>query len=88
LLGEPIIETIIGRGYRFIANMAETAGEGTPPERLEVLPMTAPSSGMAGEEPRSGVTVRHAQILEQVADALAASTAAAGVMVIVIDPGC
>jgi DNA-binding winged helix-turn-helix (wHTH) protein len=96
VLGEPVIETVVGRGYRFVANLSnvsddEARGHTTSPgvvspRRLELV-QTSGSSGAGhnGDGPSSILTGRHARILKQVAEVLTASNANATVVVIVGD---
>jgi DNA-binding winged helix-turn-helix (wHTH) protein len=97
VLGEPIIETIVGRGYRFMPNVDDVSDDDASgphatrvkvvsAHRLELL-RSAGSSGAAETSEGTGasLTARHARILRQVAEVLTGANGDATVVVIVGD---
>ena len=73
-LGEAVIETVVGRGYRFVAPMGDAGDSGSGLR-------AAPTDGVVAIAP---VTVRpaHARVAKHLADALAASGSTATVVLI------
>jgi DNA-binding winged helix-turn-helix (wHTH) protein len=77
VLGEDVIETVVGRGYRFLADVSEIdevgdgkALAGKPPLDL-VRPSESPRSGQAGDVPQAVRAADNGRMLKELTDALA-----------------
>jgi|HubBroStandDraft_1064217.scaffolds.fasta_scaffold02448_2 DNA-binding winged helix-turn-helix (wHTH) protein len=77
VLGEDVIETVVGRGYRFQVDVSEIDEvhngkglAGKPPLEL-VRPSESPSPGRAGDVPQAVRTADNGRMLNELTDALA-----------------
>ena len=90
-LGEAVIETVVGRGYRFVANMAALEDGATAPVSraeasvgLSVVQGSDPAPlGRIHEATRLVASVDRARVLKQLADALESIGASATVVLVV-----
>jgi DNA-binding winged helix-turn-helix (wHTH) protein len=87
-LGESVIETVVGRGYRFVANVddvADTEAFAGNRHFEIVLHRAGASVGESSDLTRSVVSAVHPRVAKQLADTLAASGTAAVVVLVVAE---
>jgi hypothetical protein len=83
-LEEAVIETVVGRGYRFVANMDDVGdfggGLGAAPSDGVVVRLPAARGASENRDMHRGVSVVHACLVKQLADTLAAWSTSATVV--------